>query len=461
MTAAADDYAWSTDTTGVVTVNGTAASGNIETVDDGDLFKVTLTAGTTYVFSMTGNSGGLDDPYLQLFSPNVALLMDADDSADGLDAQLTYMASTDGTYYLGAWDAGSGTGGYTLTATAATDDYAWATTTTGVVTVNGAAAIGTIEVSNDGDLFSVMLTAGTTYAFNLTSAGSGGLTDPNLSLYGSDMVQVGFDDNAGTTGDAELVYTATASGIHYLGATDYGNGTGAYQLAAVTQVGGIDLNGTIFADVLSGSVGNDSLIGIDGNDKLQGLSGNDHLDGGTGIDTAIYAGVRDNFTLTQTASGHTVMDATGTEGVDTLTAIERLQFADTSLALDIDGNAGQAYRLYRAAFDRQPDLPGLGWQIKAIDAGATLLQISQNFIDSNEFKSLYGQSLSDGALVTQLYSNVLHRTPEQAGYDHWLGILSRQELSRADVLYYFSESDENQAQVIGTIQNGIEYTYFE
>jgi len=47
-----DDYPWSTSTNGVVVVNGSATGGVINTVDDADLFKVTLTAGTRYAFDL-------------------------------------------------------------------------------------------------------------------------------------------------------------------------------------------------------------------------------------------------------------------------------------------------------------------------------------------------------------------------------------------------------------------------
>ena len=36
--------------------------------------------------------------------------------------------------------------------------------------------------------------------------------------------------------------------------------------------------------------------------------------------------------------------------------VERLDFSDAHLAFDVDGNAGQIYRLYKAAFARTPDL---------------------------------------------------------------------------------------------------------
>jgi hypothetical protein len=51
---------------------------------------------------------------------------------------------------------------------------------------------------------------------------------------------------------------------------------------------------------------------------------------------------------------------------------------------------------------------------------------------------------------------VLHRTPDAAGYEFWLHAL--EIAPRDEVLVNFSESAENQAQVIGAIANGIGYT---
>jgi hypothetical protein len=51
---------------------------------------------------------------------------------------------------------------------------------------------------------------------------------------------------------------------------------------------------------------------------------------------------------------------------------------------------------------------------------------------------------------------VLHREPDAAGLAWWLDNVHK--LTRPQVLETFSESPENQAQVIGTIQDGIQYT---
>lgn len=137
--------------------------------------------------------------------------------------------------------------------------------------------------------------------------------------------------------------------------------------------------------------------------------------------------------------------------------IQRIKFSDTSVALDIDGNAGQVYRLYRAAFDRQPDTGGLGYQIGAMEiAGLNLTQVSQNFINSPEFSGRYG-SLDNERFVIQLYLNVLKRAPDADGLAFHVSNIASGRLSRAQVLIGFSESPENQEQVLEGIQQGMAY----
>jgi hypothetical protein len=83
--------------------------------------------------------------------------------------------------------------------------------------------------------------------------------------------------------------------------------------------------------------------------------------------------------------------------------------------------------------------------------------VAGSFIASAEFASKYG-GLDTAHFVTQLYQNVLHRAPESDGLSFWEGVLDRQTLTRSQVLAEFSESPENQANVIGAIQDGVFYT---
>ena len=93
-----------------------------------------------------------------------------------------------------------------------------------------------------------------------------------------------------------------------------------------------------------------------------------------------------------------------------------------------------------------------------MDGGEGLQQVANAFAVSPEFASLYGANASDAQFLTTMYENVLHRAPDQGGFDFWMHAI--QIASRAEVLVDFSESAENQAQVIGSIQNGIAYQHW-
>ncbi len=208
---------------------------------------------------------------------------------------------------------------------------------------------------------------------------------------------------------------------------------------------------------LRGNGGNDVLYAGAGNDLLRGNLGNDTLDGGTGRDVAVYVGTHEIFSVALSTAGATITDKSGAEGSDTLLNIERVDFSDGTLALDIGKwqTAGEAYRLYQAAFARSPDLGGLNYWVEQMDGGQTHEQVAHNFIVSPEFQVKYGASLTDAQLVTALYQNVLGRTPDQGGYDYWLGLLNQGQITREQTLINFSESDENVTLVGSAIQDGI------
>lgn len=147
----------------------------------------------------------------------------------------------------------------------------------------------------------------------------------------------------------------------------------------------------------------------------------------------------------------------GNFGAVYLQNVERVHFSDRSLALDTEGVAGQAYRLYQAAFDRTPDKSGLGYWLGKLDAGASLYEVAAGFVVSAEFKALNGSAPAPQALVASLYGHVLGRTAEQAGLDYWTSQLQSGALDAAGLLASLSESAENRVLVSGQIAQGIEY----
>jgi hypothetical protein len=228
--------------------------------------------------------------------------------------------------------------------------------------------------------------------------------------------------------------------------------------SAPPPIPGITASGSDASDTLTGTGGDDTLDAGAGDDVLHGGGGNDVLAGGGGMDLATYDAKLANYTITHDASGWQVQDKVGSDGKDTLTGVERLQFADASVALDLDGVAAQAYRIYRAAFDRTPDLPGLGYWISVMDKGSSVHELASGFVNSKEFADLYGSAPTNADIVTRLYTNILHRAPDQAGYDYWVDILNSKKADLIGVLGFFSESAENKDAVADLIANGIVFT---
>lgn len=197
-----------------------------------------------------------------------------------------------------------------------------------------------------------------------------------------------------------------------------------------------------------------------GNDRIF-LKDHQHaVDGGSGTDTVVFSGLRTNFNATKIGATVTVNAVGAPTKIDQLKNVERLAFDDQSIALDIDGIAGQAYRIYQAAFNRAPDSAGAGYWIRAMDDGLTLSNVAQQFVTSNEFRQLFGQSPSNKEIISKFYANVLHREGEASGIDYWTKVLDTQAATVADVLVGFSESPENQIALATIIGNGFSYTPF-
>ncbi|MCA9058726.1 MAG: DUF4347 domain-containing protein, partial [Planctomycetaceae bacterium] len=121
----------------------------------------------------------------------------------------------------------------------------------------------------------------------------------------------------------------------------------------------ISPTGTAGDDILTANAANDLVQGLAGDDILDGAGGNDTIQGGSGYDTVVYDGNLSDYTLTDNGSGTiTIVDnrSGSPDGTDTLTTIERLQFADIAFDINqlivnttsdvVDGNTTSIIALY-------------------------------------------------------------------------------------------------------------------
>ena len=230
-----DDFAANTSTTGSVTVGG-SRTGVVEATNDRDWFRISLQAGQAYRFNLNGNT--LGDPTLTLRDGSGNQLSFNDNFGSGRNSQITYTASSTGSYYLDAGAYSAGTGSYTLTAintSIANDDYAADTSTTGTVTI-GRQSSGSIDFVGDRDWLGISLQSGRTYRFDLSG---NTLSDPTLSLWDSTGGTIlASNDNFGSGRDSQITFTTSTSGTYFLDAGAIGSLLGTYNLSATDTTSG-------------------------------------------------------------------------------------------------------------------------------------------------------------------------------------------------------------------------------
>jgi hypothetical protein len=174
------------------------------------------------------------------------------------------------------------------------------------------------------------------------------------------------------------------------------------------------------------------------------------------VDILTLSGSYRNYTISKNGSQFIATDRSGSP-TPIPANIQRLRFSDGAIGLDITGTSGQAYRLYQAAFNRKPDLPGVGYWIDRIDSDMSFYDVAWNFINSDEFRRLYGTNVSNDEFIVALYANVLHRAPDRDGFLYWSDLLGRNVITRHAMLAEFGNSPENIAQVAYDIQYGVLY----
>lgn len=211
-----------------------------------------------------------------------------------------------------------------------------------------------------------------------------------------------------------------------------------------SNIGGPDndtLTGSTGPDTMIGMAGDDTISGGDGDDTIFGDAGDDAISGGDGSDTAGYSGARNEFTIQFEIGAAIVVEdrKINGEGIDALTEIERLSFADDETinlgAIDgvVDVSSDDLsilIEVYIAYFNRAPDALGLYFWASAYSNGVSLPEIAALFLDQDETRATYPSDATNLEFATQVYSNVLGRTPDNAGLLFWQGQLDDGNVGR-------------------------------
>ncbi len=122
-------------------------------------------------------------------------------------------------------------------------------------------------------------------------------------------------------------------------------------------------------------------------------------------------------------------------------AAQPTEFESYATSGDLTEAHADVFRLYWAFFDREPEVGGAQYWVSRYDQCDSLLDITWSFSNSGEFLARYG-TLSDQQYIDLVYQNVLDRSPDDSGRQYWLALLGQGDLIRAEVMLYFSLSQE-------------------
>lgn len=215
------------------------------------------------------------------------------------------------------------------------------------------------------------------------------------------------------------------------------------------------------AEHLTGTRDDDTLMGLAGDDALEGLSGNDLMDGGTGIDTAVWTHPAAQYEISKLGANWRVTSQTGAsvaDGADTLTHIERLQFADAHIALDIDGNAGTAAKIIGAVLGksavRNPLYVGICLQY--LDTP----DHSQEQLMQLALQAKLGPNASHAAVVELLFLQIAGVAPSPADSAYFVGLLDNHAYTVAQLAMLAANSELNMRNInlVGLADEGLAFT---
>jgi hypothetical protein len=284
----------------------------------------------------------------------------------------------------------------------------------------------------------------------LYGAGSWGAGDSTYS----------YTDNAGTMleiiDDASGYDTLNLSGMQQSGAT-VDMRPGAFSSIGrnftVAASNNLSIDFTTVIEKFVGTGFADHVTGNDANNAFQLGNGVNTADGGAGIDTALYTGTRKGFSVT--SNGGTLQVSAGSIA-DTLTNVERVEFADRKLALDIPGNAGIVAKLIGAVFGPNvltdhPDYVAIG--LSLLDSGTSYLSAAQFALNARV------GAASNAAVVDLLYTNVVGSGPSDAQVASFVASLDNGSQTQAQIAVFAAETDVNAAHIdlVGLAQDGLQY----
>jgi serralysin len=211
-----------------------------------------------------------------------------------------------------------------------------------------------------------------------------------------------------------------------------------------------------------GTKNDDVLYGNDVNNIFYEGGGNDKIDGRAGLDTVVFVEARAGYTLTKSTidSSWSVEARNGALGSDEVLNIERLQFADTKIALDVDANPAMAAKLIGVILGGSwvDSLFISGLALGILDNGYTPATLARLGLESTMFVGLAG-SASNKDFYNLVYKNVYGKAPDAATLQSTLSQMDSGKATQADMVMKLVDVPQNLINIdlVGIQLNGFEY----
>ncbi len=199
------------------------------------------------------------------------------------------------------------------------------------------------------------------------------------------------------------------------------------------------------------------IEGGGGKDVLTGFGGDDTLSGNENTDTVLYNSSSADYVNHKNPDGTWTIN--GVEGTDTLSNIERVNFSDISLALDLEGNAGITAKTLGVVFGKESvsnkTFTGIG--LSLLDGGMSTEVLMQLAIDA----ALGTNATNHTAVVDLLYGNVVGFAPSLADEAHFVELLDSGVHTVASIGIMAADTVLNEVNVnlVGLSKTGLEYLF--
>lgn len=203
----------------------------------------------------------------------------------------------------------------------------------------------------------------------------------------------------------------------------------------------------------------DKTVSLVVNDTLKGQPGTDFFDGGLGLDTVVYNGPQERYSITKSGNRYVISEPTGSDDTDYVTNIERLQFSNGKVALDMTGNAGNAARLMGAllgpSFIKDKVLAGV--VINLYDQNYSSETIATLGLGTSFYLALAGSPTNED-FVAHVFRNVMGRPPQAEEQKIYVDMLnSGMSQSALAVLAADTEFTATQIGLTGLSLHGWDY----